>query len=176
MTSNLNKTTATGHAWLAPNPPVNLDEARRRVDTIDLSMIKMKLQDPEEGKGWDLSFADEVEERYRRFLCMVALFGDESIVPTKDIDSFWHQHILDTHAYAADCRNVFGEFMHHYPYFGMNGAEDELDLYDSFANTKRVYMDLFGEDYLASGVVNAKCCKKCGSKCGSSKCHHPRAN
>lgn len=162
---------------LAPAPAIDLNrmaDAERRIAAIDLSMVKVKLMDSEEGLGWTPSFADLVETRYRRFLCMVFVHGDESIVPTKDIDAFWHQHILDTRAYAADCNAVFGAFVHHYPYFGMNGPADEEDLRESFSFTQDVYRRMFGEDYLGCGQTNARCCKKCGSKCGSSKCHHPR--
>ena len=37
-------------------------------------------------------------------------------VPTIDIDLFWHQHILDTRAYAKDCQKVFGQFLHHFQF------------------------------------------------------------
>ncbi len=78
-----------------------LEEAQAAINIIDLSMVKQKLMDPEEGQGWSVDQADQAELRYRRYLCMLFICRDGSIVPTKDIDIFWHQHILDTHAYAA---------------------------------------------------------------------------
>ena len=144
------------------------------VGDIDLSMVKLKLMDPEEGKGWDQAFAELAEKRYRRFLCLVSIHRDASIVPTQDIDAFWHQHILDTRAYAADCERVFGEFVHHFPYFGMRGDADAQNLLSSFETTKSLYAEAFGEPYCLDerGAAAGKCVK-CGS--GPVKCHHQPA-
>jgi hypothetical protein len=151
-----------------------LRSARAKIDTIDLSMVKLKLMDPEEGKGWTQVFADLAEERYRRFLTLLYLNRDGSIVPTQDVDNFWHQHILDTRAYAADCERVFGEFIHHFPYFGMRGDADAQNLLSSFEATKAVYADAFGEPYCLDGLGEAAGkCVKCGS--GPYKCHHQPA-
>lgn len=147
---------------------VGLDE----IDTIDLSMVARKVKDAEEGEGWTPEFTGLVEKRYRRFLFMTLAYPNHSIVPTKDIDAFWHQHILDTRAYAQDCERVFGYFLHHFPYFGMRGAADARNLVSSFEGTKSLYYELFGEDYLlVCGGDEASKCVKCGT--GPVKCHHP---
>ncbi len=49
-------------------------------------------------------------------------FPKVEIAPLKDVDTFWHYHILDTMKYARDCEQIFGYFQHHSPYLGM---EDE---------------------------------------------------
>jgi hypothetical protein len=72
-------------------------------------------------------------------------FPDESIAPTKDVDKFWHGHILDTLKYAEDCQNVFGYFLHHFPYFGMRGEEDAANLRAASANMHAIYEREFGE-------------------------------
>src|SRR5689334_14698043 len=97
---------------------VTLDHVKSLIDSIDFSMVKRKLMDQDEGQGWDQEYTDFVERRYRRYLCMQIMYPDGPSVPTRDIDLFWHQHILDTRAYARDCQVLFGEFRHHYPYFG----------------------------------------------------------
>jgi hypothetical protein len=136
--------------------------------------------DPEEGLGWDAEHTDAVELRYRRFLCMLYLDRNASIVPSKQIDAFWHQHILDTRAYAADCERVFGEFIHHFPYFGMRGEADAENLKRCFEETQRWYDELFHERY----TLDQGSCRKCGvkepachhpgpGKCGRSVCEHP---
>ena len=151
------------------------EEAMRRVDQIDLSMVKLKLMDEEEGQGWDQAFVDHVEKRYRRYLTMIIVTPDGSPVPTQDIDLFWHQHILDTRAYAKDCDEVIGYFVHHFPYFGMRGDEDAQNLQDAFEETKLIYSSLFGENYTTpddSGAEASTChkgpnnCHKCKSGCG----------
>ena len=134
------------------------------IDTIDLTMVKQKLMDKEEGQGWSLEHASHVEFRYRRFLCMLVLDPDGSTVPTKEIDTFWHQHILDTRAYAADCLRVFGQFLHHFPYFGMGGEQDAENLVTEFHTTKDKYLATFGEDMVKS-TDEAKCWHDCQGRC-----------
>src|SRR5688572_10626666 len=102
---------------LAPcqaRPQPTADSVMSMMESIDLSMVRLKLLDEEEGPGWSEGRTSSVEERYRRYLCMLFLDPEGSIVPTKDIDLFWHQHILDTRAYARDCERVFGYFVHHF--------------------------------------------------------------
>ena len=152
-----------------------LERARQLVDSIDLFMVKQKLMDKDEGQGWDEEYTAYVEHRYRRFLCMLFLRFDSSIVPTRDIDLCWHQHILDTRAYARDCQKVFGRFVHHFPYFGMRGEEDAKDLSNAFEETKAIYAQLFGEEYCLEyidanesnchkGPGNCHVCKSCSGK------------
>ncbi|MBK8726680.1 MAG: glycine-rich domain-containing protein-like [Holophagaceae bacterium] len=149
------------------------------LEAIDLSMVKMKLMDEEEGHGWSSDFADIVRIRYLKYLCMLYVYPKESIVPTKDIDLFWHQHILDTRAYEKDCKRVFNYFVHHFPYFGMRDEKDALDLLDSFEKTKTIYANLFGEEYCVDHGASAtstchKCsstCHKCTSGCSGVQCH-----
>ena len=135
---------------------------------LDLEMVKIKLQDPEEGEGWSKEQCDSAELEYKRFLALKRLFKHKDVVPHAVIDKFWHQHILDTEAYAKDCQNIFGYFLHHYPYFGMNGNEDTQNLNIAFEETKRLYKEYFGEEYAGF----AKRCKapKCRTQCKPMKC------
>ena len=55
------------------------------------------------------------------------LYPTKRIVPTLTIDEFWHAHILDTRAYMADCKALFGKYMHHYPYSGLKGRVRHAD-------------------------------------------------
>jgi hypothetical protein len=132
------------------------------VAALDLSMIKMKLQDLEEGKGWDGEECEEAEVEYKRFLTMNRLFP-RSIVPTTIMDTMWHYHILDTHAYHRDSHTVFGEYFHHFPYFGMRGEQDEQNLNESFETTKHLYEETFGESILREG--RSSCKRDCQSRC-----------
>ena len=66
-----------------------------------------------------------MELEYRRFLTLMKKYPHEQTSPLVDVDMFWHYHILDTMKYAADCEAVFGYFLHHFPYVGMRGEEDE---------------------------------------------------
>ncbi len=153
-------------ATMFESPAAHVEEVMSTLTSIDLSMVKRKLMDEDEGQGWTEAYAGRVELLYRRYLCMLRLFPAGSIVPTKDIDLFWHQHILDTRAYAEDCQRTFGYFVHHFPYFGMRGDDDAQDLRDSFEETKALYAGLFGETYgVPSGQSDATTCHKCSSTC-----------
>jgi hypothetical protein len=111
---------------------------------IDLEMVKMKLREPEEGEGWTAEQCDSAEIEYKRYLHLCKKYG-KGIVPNKIMDTVWHYHILDTPAYQADCQQIFGYFLHHYPYFGLRGEEDAQNLQISFEQTKIHYEEAFGE-------------------------------
>src|SRR5215471_9906423 len=93
-------------------PADDATRAMAAVAAIDLGNIMRKLR---QEQGLDEDEAATAESRYRRFLCMYLLGTDFDLVPARDIDKVWHQHILHTRAYASDCQRVFGAFMHHSP-------------------------------------------------------------
>ena len=131
-----------------------VEKVKSLIGSIDLDMVKKKLMDRRLEYGWTQTYCNEIEELYREFLCMVYFFPEKPIVPTKEIDMFWHNHILDTRAYAEDCQKVFGKFIHHYPYSGMKDEADARRQDENFEETKRIYHDLFGKIY---DSIAAKC-------------------
>ena len=86
---------------------------------LDLESIKFSLTQREDGPNWSLNKAETLEVWYRRFLYLSSIYNDKVLVPSKDIDVFWHTHILDTQKYMLDCENLFGRYIHHFPYFGL---------------------------------------------------------
>lgn len=127
--------------------------------TLDLEPIKFSLALREEGPRWSLDKIETVETWYRRFLFLVHLHPGKSIVPTKDVDLFWHTHILDTKKYMADCEALFGGYVHHFPYFGMRGEKDRMSLDEAVGETEKLHQKIFGESPVDSGVAD------CGSLC-----------
>ena len=127
------------------NANIRFQAASAGVMQLDLSAIKTKLMHAASGEGWSRQKADAVEQAYRRFLCLMATYPDESIAPLVDVDTFWHYHILDTMKYAADCQQAFGYFMHHYPYVGLRGGDDEQVRLDSGERMRTLYEITFGE-------------------------------
>jgi hypothetical protein len=115
------------------------------IQALDLDPIKLKLMDPEEGQGWSREYVERMALAYKRFLTLLVKFPEETIAPTKDVDKFWHGHILDTQKYAEDCENVFGYFLHHFPYFGMRGEQDAADLEAASARMHELHEREFGE-------------------------------
>lgn len=164
----MNETTTTS------DDRIDLHAIKERIDDLDLDPIKIKLMDPEEGKGWSLERADEVEKWYKRYLFLCAKYDEIPLVPVADIDDFWHQHILDTRKYAADCEWVFGYFLHHFPYFGMRGEDDAAALTSAAEDTLRIFEAEYGETPANSAANKCHECKKCSScLVPTTNCKHP---
>ena len=121
-----------------------LEHVMAEVESLDLEPIKFKIGCKEDGYGWTGEHADRIELAYRRFLVLRAKFPQQQIAPTRDIDAFWHAHILDTRKYAADCERIFGEFVHHYPYLGLLGDQDKLD--QAAVALCQMFVSEFGEE------------------------------
>ena len=138
------------------------------LDELDLECIKVKLMNTEDGPGWSPEQADVVEKHYKRFLFLSAT-SEAPIVPTTLIDKFWHFHILDTRKYAKDCQQIFGYFLHHFPYLGLRDAEDAKCLQDVFKDSCLLYESVFGEPYPDEKVANCTSpkCRTCCSIGGS---------
>lgn len=151
----------TVHGWVARGAHLLTE-----IESLDLTMVKLKLGDLEEGAGWSPAYCDRVDLEYRRYLALSRAYPEHAIVPSKIVDTFWHAHILDTQAYAPDCQRVFGFFLHHYPYFGMRGPEDAQALGAAYDETLALYAKHFGappEDLWARS--GASRCPNCGNRC-----------
>jgi len=143
------------------NRPV--EQVIAAIEALDLDPIKLKLMDPEEGQGWSREYAGRMELAYKRLLTLMATHPEETLAPSKDVDRFWHGHILDTLKYAEDCDKVFGCFLHHFPYFGMRGAEDAANLAKAGETTRRLYQQEFGQDHDASVSRKTENAAYCGA-------------
>jgi putative hemolysin len=91
------------------------------------------------------------------------MYPDEDTAPLVDVDTFWHYHILDTMKYAADCEQAFGYFLHHYPYVGMRGDDEQFRV-DGGNRMRDLYEATFGEAY--PGAVAATDAAFCASPHG----------
>src|SRR3954470_18385900 len=101
-------------------------EIARAIRELDIESVKLRVMDPELGHGWTRERADGVGEAYKNYLAMVAKHQDqaEDIVLSKDVDEFWHTHILQTMKYTRDCQNIFGGYLHHDPHVGQRTQAD----------------------------------------------------
>jgi hypothetical protein len=124
----------------------DLEVAREYINYIDCSMIKEKLMQGKEegGPGWNAETANKAEVKYKMWLFLKLKYQDEILPPSREIDLFWHAHILDSHAYFRDTQALFGKYLHHYPYFGMRGKADEARLATAFEETKRLFHAEYG--------------------------------
>ncbi len=124
------------------------------IHALDLDSVKIRAMDPKLGEGWTREYAEGIEQGYRTYLTMLAKYPDhaEDILLSKDVDEFWHTHILQTIKYTDDCEAVFGKYLHHNPHVGELTAAD-VDRRDAMAErTRRLYQREFGsmQDYSAA--------------------------
>lgn len=119
---------------------------REKLESLDLTLIAYKLMHPSYGQGWTYQQVDRAIANYKRFLLLLYLYPNSVIVPTQEIDQVWHQHILDTRKYAEDCQRLFGYFVHHSPYFGMESDSAQYVIETAFSRTQKLFAQHFGID------------------------------
>ncbi|MGJ3494832.1 hypothetical protein PsalN5692_00666 [Piscirickettsia salmonis] len=92
---------------------------------------------------WQWGAVKVCEQLYKRYLWLRVKFPDAVLVPTKEIDEFWHNHILYTERYMANCQALVGGYIHHHP---ADPEHDDLDaLANAFEVTQELYLKEFGE-------------------------------
>jgi hypothetical protein len=152
-----------------------ISQALINVNKIDLSAIRFKLSHVEHGSGWNDEKIHEAELLYRAYLSLLIVYkgSDSALAPPSLADDFWHQHILDTRKYMADCNILFGEYLHHFPYFGLRGAEDEEALRRSstliHGLLAKYFLPLPEFKIIAEKFSAPSDCSNCGGSCSSCK-------
>jgi hypothetical protein len=131
---------------------------------MDLEPVMVKAMDPEEGYGWSFEFTAAVAEEYRKYLTLCIEYPEIPVVPSNFVDDFWHLHILDTEKYQEDCEEFLGFFLHHFPYFGMRGAEDAANLTAAWLRTRALYEERFGTIPEQYWPISNRC-PNCGKRC-----------
>ena len=121
------------------------------IQALDLEPVKLRAMDAELGEGWTREYADSIEAAYRNYLTMLVKYQDdaEDILLSKDVDEFWHTHILQTIKYTEDCEKVFGNFLHHSPHVGERSPADLEKRAGLAEKTRRLYVREFGSAHIA---------------------------
>jgi hypothetical protein len=139
-----------------------------QIAELDLEWVKNKLMHRKAGTGWSRDRVEATALEYRRFLYLMKIFPNELVAPTLDVDRFWHQHILDTMKYAHDCQAIFGYFLHHYPYLGLNGEQDDALRHQAIARMRELYEQTFHTDSSRGPEPD----ETPGTCAGTMKCEH----
>jgi hypothetical protein len=126
------------------NHPV--EQVIAAIQALDLEPVKRRVMDAELGEGWTREYAEGIERAYRTYLTMLVKHPDkmEDIAVSKDVDEFWHTHILHTMKYTEDCEKVFGKYLHHNPHIGERTRVDIEKKVAQTEATRRLYQQEFG--------------------------------
>lgn len=99
-----------------PSHAISLEEAKAYLAALDLSyLIEDMTGDNYPLPRWTLEDATLALPIYKNFLYLQKKYFSYPLVPTKEIDEFWHNHILYTKNYHKDCSHIFGHYLHHQP-------------------------------------------------------------
>lgn len=125
----------------AANP--SLDQARAYLDALDLRyIIRVMCSSQYPLPRWTEADAQHCAQLYKNFLWLNKKYLPQPLVPTREIDEFWHNHILYTKQYMHDCQAIFGFYFHHAP---SSPDENPEILVDNFVTTRRLYLAEFNQ-------------------------------
>ena len=115
------------------------------IQALDLESVKSRVMDTELGEGWSREYADSIATAYKTYLTMLVKYPEdaEDILLSKDVDEFWHTHILQTRKYWQDCQKTFGNFLHHEPHVGERTPADHAKRVELAEKTRRLYEQEF---------------------------------
>jgi len=114
-----------------------LETTKTYIYNIDFSNIINKMTSHH---SWKRKDVEKVCGMYRHFLWLHKKYESQyALPPSEEIDEFWHNHILDTQQYRKDCQIIFGKYLDHYPYLGIDEKTDRNDLNNFFAKTAELY-------------------------------------
>merc|ERR1719473_1013314 len=91
-------------------PPVVAPWESPQTSLRDWNFLRERVAEEHE---WPLERADAAIVEYLRFLQMLAEWPKMELIAPTDVDLVWHEHIMDTLNYKADCVYLFGRMIHH---------------------------------------------------------------
>ena len=90
---------------------------------------------------WTKTDALKCVRLYKNFLLLFKMHPKENLVPTREIDECWHNHILYTKQYHSDCAQIFGHYLHQ----PALPTDDHSILVNDFLSTQQLYFAMFKE-------------------------------
>jgi len=129
--------------------------------SLDLTRFVGKLTKNHAKYFPNSTIAERGIEEYKKFLVLIKNHPKASLTPSYIIDEVWHNHILDTKAYAKTCDKFFGKYLHHNPGFGTSTEEHKV-FDDQYTTTLKLYRQKFGDPskYFWPNNERGQCAKK----------------
>jgi hypothetical protein len=137
--------------------------------SIDLEPIMFRMI---KGKRylWSVKKAVQTAELFKCFLYLVHKYPTAIVVPTHDIDDFWHEYLGDNAKYNVETSDLFGGILTHFGYYGMRDDADAKHRDASFAKTLSLFEEQFGNADLYLGETSncgADCLFEISANCGA---------
>jgi hypothetical protein len=117
-----------------------LDAAMDYILQMDFTCIAERMVRAE---GWLPYKAQRAIMQYKNFLFLHKKYPQQILVPSVDIDDVWHNHILFSKRYVADCNKLFGSYLHHNP----DSERASQAMQQRYDYTQELYRSEFG-DYI----------------------------
>lgn len=120
-------------------------------------------------QGWTKEQRLVALERYKKWLRLKQHHLSSPLAPTRDIDLFWHLHMLSPVAYCRDCMRLFGKILDHDGGFGKDPSELP-ELKRVFTQTAEWWEQMYGEPFREDGswmrdAVITDCWHDCSNRC-----------
>ncbi len=129
------------------NASVQLSESGLHPLVEELNFDRLKWKISSSSSEMTDEIVQIAEQEYKRFLTISMLNPGVGLAPTPLMDEMWHAHILDTANYMADCKLLFGRYIHHNPDFGPYSSSEVKDkIHTSSETTMKLYNELYNEN------------------------------
>ncbi len=137
---------------------------------ISADLIEASYRSETFPADWTQEEREKSLMRYRRWLFVKYRHPNARLAPTRDIDLFWHLHMLAPVAYNRDCDGLFGRLLDHDGGFGLGPGEQPI-LQQVFTETAELYEQEFGEPYREDGLPIGEAMTNCWHDC-QNRCWH----
>lgn len=120
---------------------ISLETAKEYLQQLNLNYLIDAMCSPNYTlPRWTKEDAEKACQLYKNFLFLQKKYLPQPLVPTREIDEVWHNHILHTKRYHEDCMKIFGHYLHHLP---ASPNDDNKKLIEYFLQTKQLYLETF---------------------------------
>jgi len=137
--------------------------------TVSVDLVRASYRSDDFPQDWSQQQREAACARYQKWLRLKRGHANSPLAPTRDIDRFWHLHMLSPVAYSRDCMALFGKLLDHDGGFGKEEGE-RPELQRVFEQTARWWELEYGEPYLDDGrwlkdAVITDCWHDCSGRC-----------
>lgn len=136
---------------------------------VSVDLVRASYRSDDFPQDWTENQRQRSQQRYERWLRLKQMYPRQRLAPTRDIDLFWHLHMLAPVAYHRDCMRNFGRLMDHDGGFG-KGEGEASRLREVFLATGALWEQVYGEPYGEDGrwireLSATNCWHDCQDRC-----------